>query len=89
MTQPRKSDHAPGNDKPLGDSKAGGETPRQRFAERSFPPGYEQKGDIDRPPFEGHPAQEDNKARPARDASREPKTAGQHGQRPKRDPRST
>jgi hypothetical protein len=82
MPQPRKSAQPPGKDKPLGDSKAGGETPRQRFAERSFPPGYEQKGDIERPPFEGHPAQEENKAR-------EPNTAGQHGQRPKRDPHST
>jgi hypothetical protein len=89
MTQPRKSGQTPGKDKPMGDSKAGGETPRQRFAERSFPPGYEQKGDIDRPPFEGHPAHHENKARPANSSGREPDTGGQHGQRPKRDPHST
>ena len=89
MTQPRESSRAPGKDKPAGDSKAGGETPRQRFGERSFPPGYEQKGDVERPPFEGHPSHEENKGRPSTHNEREPDTDGQHGQRPKRQPHST
>ena len=88
MTQPRKSNETPGKDKPIGDSKAGGETPRQRFAKRSFPPGYEQKGDIERPPFEGHPDHAANKGRPHRE-SPGAGTSGQHGQRPKREPHST
>jgi hypothetical protein len=88
MMQPRKSNKTPGKDKPIGDSKAGGETPRQRFAGRSFPPGYEQKGDVERPPFEGHPDHEANRGRPYRQ-SPGAETSGQHGQRPKREPHST
>ncbi len=92
MTQssktPRKATNAPAKDKPIGDSKAGGETPNRRFAGRSFPPRYEQKGDIERPPFEGHPDHEENGARPAHDAAREPEASGQHGQRPKHVPPS-
>ncbi len=76
----------PPKEKPVGDSKAGGETPERRFGERHFPPGYEQKGDIERPPFEGHPDHAENGGRPSRDPVREPDTSGQHGQRPKQVP---
>jgi hypothetical protein len=88
MSEHRKAKRAPAKDKPVGDSKAGGETPDRRFAGRSFPEGYHQKGDIDRPPFEGHPAYEENSGRPTHHYEREPSTGGQHGQRPKKDPRS-
>jgi len=87
MTQPRKPTQSPAKDKPIRDSKAGGGTPRQRFADRSFPPGYEQKGDIERPPFEGHPDHAANSGRPRRQ-SPGAETSGQHGQRPKHDPHS-
>jgi len=33
----------------MGDENAAGETPRQRFAGRSFSRNYEEKGDIQRP----------------------------------------
>ncbi len=79
---------APPKEKPVGDSKAGGETPARRFGERRFAPGYEQKGDIERPPFEGHPDHAENGARPCRDSTHEPETSGQHGQRPKQLPPS-
>lgn len=88
MTQPTKTSNAPAKDKPIGDRKNGGETPKRRFAEKSFPSGYEQKGDVDRPPFEGHPDQEANSGRP-RHKQRHAETAGQHGQRPKKEPRSS
>jgi hypothetical protein len=85
MTQREKHSNAPEKDKPAGDSKAGGETPSRRLAERRFPEGYEQKGDIERPPFEGHPDHEANKGRPSHQ-SPGGDTSGQHGQRPKKDP---
>lgn len=69
--------------------RAGGETPERRFRGMKLRPGYETKGDIDRPPFEGHPDHEDDKARPNREsrgAHREADTAGQHGQRPSHRP---
>jgi hypothetical protein len=78
---------APEKDKPIGDSKAGGETPNRRFAGRRFSESYQQKGDIERPPFEGHPDHETNSGRPNRQ-SPGPETSGQHGQRPKREPHS-
>jgi len=87
-TTPNKGTAVPSKDKPIGDSKAGGETPERRFAERRFPPGYEQKGDIERPPFEGHPDHKENSGRPPHDSAREPGTSGQHGQRPKQVPPS-
>jgi hypothetical protein len=81
--QPDKARRAPVKDKPIGDSKAGGEAPARRFAERLFQSGYGQKGDVDRAPFEGHPGHDENSARP-RHRPPEPGTSGQHGQRPKR-----
>jgi hypothetical protein len=87
MTQRHRHANAPGKDIPAGDSKAGGETPSRRFAERDFPEGYEQKGNIARPPFEGHPDHGANKGRPNHQ-SPGADTSGQHGQRPKQDPRS-
>ncbi len=70
------------------DYKAGGETPARRFAGIKVKPGYEQKGDIERPPFESHPNHGPNKARPQH-RTRDVDTAGQHGQRPTHMPRKS
>ena len=88
MTLARKFGQTPGKDKCIGNSKTGGETPRLRFAGRSLLPNHAQKGDVDRPPFEGHPDHEANSGRPYRQ-SPGAETSGQHGQRPKREPHST
>jgi hypothetical protein len=85
MNDDRAPTDGPPRRRPSDHTKAGGETPERRFAGMKTKPGYEQKGDIERPPFEGHPDHGPNKARPQHQRpaeEREVEVSGQHGQRP-------
>jgi hypothetical protein len=91
MNDNRRSKQAKPHARPGSETtRAGGETPARRFADmKAKPPGYEQKGDIERPPFEGHPDHGPNKGRPQHEHAGdegEVDTAGQHGQRPAHQP---
>lgn len=82
MTSKDRAREGASRDQALGTIKQGGETPERRFAGHRVTPGEEQKGDIERAPFEGHPDSGSNPGRPDSSHAVGADAAGRHGQRP-------